>query len=332
MSETQTVEDVKPLLKDADGDAYEKKFKVPWREVQRAIDQGYIIPEWGLADYVRATVKGDPNDAFAKKGLKKLGYQNINTWGVQGATKSNFDWQLLNVLYQDWETSFSRIVVNLDDLIRCYNLVRGLHLRLPGLVIDDFTTLVPKQLWFVDKDLHILLQQFLAVMRTKIGTVITNCPNIEFTWESLGEVVTIEVIVYPNGWYKAERYCWDVDPEHPLKARFSKVVIEYAKYNPLAIPLNWWKQYQEKREGMADTVFGRLVDHWSGGNEQKQEDIRKQAHKMFKEIIGVGKSRTIDAMRAKGFKGNTEKTYDTLRILEEVWAEQFGEWKEKNPS
>lgn len=308
---------------------YETKFRVPWKEVQRAIDQGYIVPGWSLADYIHASVKGNPNDVFAKHGIVKLGYENVNIWGMQGATKSNVMWQLLNILYQDWQTSFDRMVVTLPDLMENYNLVRGVNRRLPGVGIDDFTSLVPKQLWFVDKDLHILLQQFLAVLRTKIGTIATTTPNIEFTWESLGEVVTIELIVYPNQTYKAERYCWDVDAEHPLKARFNKIVIENAQYDPLAIPIDWWRKYQAKREGMADDVFTKLVKHWSGSDGRDKVLAKRQGHKVFKDMLGIGKNRTIDELRAKGWKGNTEKMYQALGVFEELFNEKLQQVKEE---
>lgn len=308
-----------PLLETVTGSEYEKKFRVPWKEVQKAIDQGYIIPGWSLADYVNASVKGNPNDVFARHGIVKLGYENVNIWGMQGATKSNLMWQLLNVLYQDWSTSFDRMVVTLPDLLSNYALVKGVNRRLPGLGVDDFTSLVPKQLWFVDKDLHILLQQFLAVLRTKIGTIATTTPNIEFTWESLGEVVTIEIIIYPNQTYKAERYCWDVDPEHPLKARFTKIVIENARYDPLAIPRDWWNKYQVKREGMADSVFDKLVTHWSKSDSRDLDVQKKMKRRLFKEMVGPGKSRTIEELRARGVKGNTEKIYQILGVLEEMF-------------
>lgn len=274
---------------------YYNKWSVPWKNVQDAIDQGYVYPGWKLKDYLMATDKGNPNlpknpycscgakfqkeelfEAHLKANLDHIRrprkpFEYVDTWGVQGASKSAFIIRKLYELYGNYDTVIDRMLLEKDMVIAAYEEVPEPEQRIPAACMDDLNTIISKQEWFIDKEFYILFHKFLNTIRTKFGTVFSTLPNVEFTPDMLGDVITFEVIIYPNSTYKVERYCWDIHPWEPVKAKFTKIVVETGVFDIYQTPPDVWAKYQRKRFEVANRLFIQMKDYMASGGKKGQE-------------------------------------------------------------
>ena len=94
----------------------------------------------------------------------------------------------------------------------------------------------------------------------------------------LGDVITFDVIIYPNSTYKVERYCWDIHPWEPVKAKFTKIVVETGLFDIYQTPPEVWSRYQAKRFEVANRLFTEMKDYMQNGGrkgEEKKELIRR---------------------------------------------------------
>ena len=350
MSQVQVLEALPAITQDHIGsDAksqnlqknYAKKFHIPWKNVRDAVEQGYIYPGWKFIDYMRATDKGNPNlglhcgtcsrniydrEVFDKHISEtnhtpkvRKPFEYVDVWGVQGASKSAFCFQVLAMLYQDWQTAVDRMILEKDMLIAAYEEVPEPEQRIPAGVLDDLNTIISKQEWFVDKDFYILFHRFLNTIRTKFGTILSTLPNVEFTPEMLSSIITFECILYPNSKYKVERYCWDIHPWEPAKAKFTKIVVEYSGFDIYRTPEQWWNKYQQKRMQVANELFTKMKDYMVNGG--KQADLKKKVlSSLEKEDIPINE--LTKAGRQFGIKGDQENFVKYAKWLKERRSER----------
>lgn len=330
--------------------AYKRRWNVPWKTVQDAIDQGYVYPGWKLIDYLMATDKGNPNlpkNPYCSCGLKFLKedlfeqhlkaspthirkarkpFEYVDVWGVQGASKSAFVLRKLYELYGDYDIVLERMLLERDMLIDAYKEVPEPDQRIPAACLDDLNTIISKQEWFVDKDFYIIFHRFLNTIRTKFGTVFSTLPNVEFTPEMLGDVMTFEVIIYPNSTYKVERYCWDIHAYEPVKAKFTKIVVETGLFDIYQTPPEVWYKYQQKRIEVANKLFTEMNDYMQNGGKRgemkkkvvkslEREDLTLNDLSMMARQTGIKADQNLLIKFAKAVKaGRSEKA---AKILEE---------------
>ena len=254
-------------------------YKVPSNLLKKAIEFGYIIPSWNLTDYIRQGITGQGD-------IKKLGFNGVAMWGELGSGKSNLCLQLAYVIYRDWDIVLSRVCVNRADLLNLYRTVREKFERIPLVILDDVTTMLPRSLWQEDRELYTLFQKFLGVVRPKISGLIVNLPDLSWLHESLFEVMNFEVNVTPNQKYQVQRFYREVDPFHNQKVKFMKILVEYSDFKLEDVPKDVYKEYFEKRVTMIDDVTEKLEAKLGAEVEGQVPEIDKvSANQGLKENI-----------------------------------------------
>ncbi|MCX8203511.1 MAG: hypothetical protein N3H32_04255, partial [Nitrososphaeria archaeon] len=161
--------------------------------VKAAHQFGYIRYGWNLYDYLIAAVRGDPNSV-----QPKAGFEDVIIWGKQGTGKSNLAMQLMFILYQDWDWVLKRVILRPQEVLELYRETKAMSGRIPIIALDDITTIFPKQLWFVSKDLYIALQQFIATVRMRFCNIMVSTPLPQNVVTTLKENASFEVVVYPT--------------------------------------------------------------------------------------------------------------------------------------
>jgi hypothetical protein len=304
-----------PALVEAARKTVEEKLQVPWKEVQQQINHGYILPGYNLIDYIRSTWAGLPTDPVNPIDATKprLRFHAVNIWGEAGASKTNLAVQLMGLVYGaydpnperakvGWEYVQRMCIVNTQDLIDAYSMIQKANERLRLILIDDVNTIIPRQLWFEDKQLYMKLYKMLGMIRRKVGTFMTTEPNIEFLQDALGGICTFEVIVYPNSTYQVQRYCADIDPWHALKARVVKICVEYSSYSIYDVPPEFWRVYQARTNEEGNKTFMDVVEHLKGGGKRAEEMKKEASRFVARTMREVNVDSFIQRKRAEGLR------------------------------
>jgi hypothetical protein len=257
--------------------------------VRLAMDLGYVIKEWGFVDYLRAAIFGNPSDS-----VKRVGFENVVVWGKQGTGKSNLALQLAYAIYQDWDVALKRLILTPQEVVQLYRETRREGKRIPLVVLDDITTIFPKQLWFVNRELFTLLQQFIATVRERFSVIISTTPLIQNLVSSLADNITFEVAVFPAGSYLVERYAWLPEPEKPISS-LHKIVVEYALFNLGDVPSDVWDEYEERRWQITDTIVEKIESKLDSSN---RTNISKE---ILSKILPT-ETEVIEKFRGSGYK------------------------------
>ena len=285
----------------------EREAEMLPRIVELAEQLGYIVPGWSLIDYLIAAVKGYPDDP-----IKKAGFENVVIWGKQGSYKSNLAMQLSFEIYQDWDWVLRRLLLQPQDAIKIYKETRETGKRIPLIILDDITTIFPKQLWFINKELFTLLQQFIATIRMRFSNIISTTPIIDNIVSALAENITFEALNTPKMVCIVERYMWMLDRYYAAKSRFKKVVVECFKFNPKRVPSDVWKEYEDRRWAVTDEIVSKI---------EKKFDLEKLAvgknRKELKKLL-PSKDEVIAKFRSDGYKISQQTAYRLLMKYEEA--------------
>jgi hypothetical protein len=281
--------------------------------VKLAVEFGYIIPGWEFLDYCRAAVQGMPH---AK--VKGAGFQNIVIWGMQGTYKSNLAMQFAYAIYQDWDVVLKRILLTKQDAIRIYDQTKEMGKRIPMVILDDITTVFPKQLWFESRQLFTLLQQFIATIRMRFSNIISTTPLPQNLVSSLADNLTFEIFNTPVNRYLVERYVWLPDPARPATSNLRKIVVEYTEFDPKQVPSDVWKEYEERRWQVTDEIVSKMriqIDPEHDGKDIKE--IMRNA------ILAVNSNEVIELFRAQGRKIDTDKARELISLYKELCLQRL---------
>jgi len=253
--------------------AEDKKYNAFLPQIVKAAHRfGYIRYGWNLYDYLYAAIKGDPNISQSKGG-----WEDVAIWGKQGGGKSNLSMQLMFILYQDWDWVLKRMILTAPEVLNLYHETQQNQGRVPIIALDDITTVFPKQLWFVSKEMFITLQQFIATIRMRFANILSSTPLPQNLISSIKENVTFEVITYPQSSYMVERYAWLTDLQKPCVANLKKIYVEYSSFDIYEVPGDVWKQYEDQRWEVTKTIVSRMeetlkaLDAAMGGKESDDE-------------------------------------------------------------
>ncbi len=306
-------------------------------QLAEAIKRGYVIPGFNLVDYVRSTWQGLSTDAKnpIRPDRPRTRFHLVNIWGEQGSAKTSFAAQLLGLAYgaydEDkteeekvaaWEFCEKVTVVNRQDLITVAELVSEPNQRLKVMLLDDLNSIIPRQLAWEDRELYRYSFQLLGMIRRKTGVVLTTEPNIEMVIEAFKEVMTFEVILYPNATYKVERMCHDIHPYYRAQDKLTKIIIDDpdhgATFDPYDTPSWWWERYQDRTNVEGHCAWRKVIDRMS---EMEDEAANKGGKEVLdaqvKAIRGGNGDAAIRKFRDAGFKGRQNELEQLVKLVKE---------------
>ncbi|MEN3051962.1 MAG: hypothetical protein ABC596_09160 [Candidatus Methanosuratincola petrocarbonis] len=235
------------------------------RIVRAAHQFGYIKLGWNLYDYLIAAVRGIEGDP-----MPKAGFEDVIIWGKQGTGKSNLAMQLMFILYQDWDWVLKRVILTPQEVLSLYKETKAMTGRIPIVELDDITTIFPKQLWFMSKDMYIALQQFIATVRMRFCNILVSTPLPQNVVSSLKENASFEVVVYPATSYMVERYAWLTDLKRPCVATLKKIYTEYSTFDIFNVPGDVWKEYEDKRWEVTEGIVRKMEENLKKMEEDMQ--------------------------------------------------------------
>ena len=219
---------------------------------------GYIFRGWTMVDYLRNTSTPAPHEKREFKLGRKEGFENIITWGRQGTRKSNLNRQMMYAVLGDWDTVLQYFLMTKQQIYDVYHMTTDEQVKVPYVTLDDITTTIPKQLFFVGMQEFIRFQQFIATIRLRIGIVGSNSPLPQNVISVLKDNISMEIVCFPNTTYMVERYCWFPHEFLPVTAYLRKVMIEYKSWNYLAEPEWVYNKYKEKRWVITEEIVRKL--------------------------------------------------------------------------
>lgn len=210
---------------------------------------GFIHDGWKTEDYLANAIKpiaGEGGDG---------GFECLVVWGPPGSGKSNFARQLLyRAVYRDWDKVLRYTITSIPDLLDVVQHSNGQ--RIEGIIIDDISRTLPRQLWHIDKKLYIAFSKALQVIRSLFNVIIVTIPHLSFAPESVLNMTTMEAHVTPKHLYAVWR--WRATPHYYVtgkKVFSTKVLIDAGKFKLTDEPLEVYKQYKQKRVQMAYDAF-----------------------------------------------------------------------------
>lgn len=256
-----------------DASFQKESIKVPYY-VWLAEKVRYIHYGWSLSDYMRYAAIGSDSDK-----VKRAGFNNICLWGDMGSGKSNLAMQLLNSVYQNMAIAEKHMLLNVNDVLRLYDEIKGGG-RCPALCFDDTNTIFSKELWFEDRQLYIKLRKIVNLIRPKISNFICTVPTLEDLVSIFSEKLTFEVLVFPNQTYQVERYCRFVDQYSARSGYFKKILTEYSGFNMKSVTNSDFTKYEDRRYNQIDLEFKDFQDYLNE-RENPTEDSEKPS-KSFK--------------------------------------------------
>lgn len=236
--------------------------------LEKAETFGYCFKGWGMMDYLRNTIIPDPSEREYELGQPKEGFENVITWGRQGTKKSNLNRQMMfsffygngeGVRAEDvWRTVLDNFLMTKAQVYKMHEKTTTENVKLPYVTLDDITTTIPKQLFFIGQSEFIKFQQFVATIRLRIGIFGSNTPLPQNVISVLRDNVSMEVICFPAGSYMTEKYCWFPDQVRPATAYLQKVLIEYCSWNWTAEPEWVYKEYRRLRWEVTEEIVKKL--------------------------------------------------------------------------
>ena len=296
------------------------------REVERwpyainlAMELGYISSGWGFVDYLRAAIFGDPSDA-----VKKTGFENVVVWGKQGTGKSNLALQFSYAVYGDWDVALKRLILTPKEMVDLYRETRSKGKRIPLVILDDITTIFPKQLWFINRELYTLLQQFVATVRERFSVIVTTTPLVQNLISSLADNITFEVAVFPSSQYLVERYAWLPDPDKPFSV-LRKIVVERAPFQLHDVPSDVWDEYEERRWQITDTIVEKIEAKLDSSN---RANISKE---ILSKILPT-ETEVIEKFRGSGYKIEQNKAALLISFHRKLIEEKVAALAKSNSS
>jgi hypothetical protein len=285
--------------------------------IKKAIQFGYIKEGWRVVDYIRHTAVPSPDDP-----VQRQGFEDVLTWGQPGTGKSNLNLQILYSLFQDWNEVLNHTIMTKDQLYEVYRMTTEEQVRIPVLLMDDITTTIPKQLYFLAMKEFVRLQQFIATIRPRIGTLMSNSPLPQNLISILRDMITIEIIVFPNFSYMVERYCWFPDQKKAATAYLQKVVTEFHSWDMYQIPKDVWNIYNERRWHITEEIVKQLQEKNALEGDERDREV--------KEIIkDLSLGKIIERVRAKGMRVDERKARPFLEAAKEIAIQMYDEEKKK---
>ncbi|MEM1753712.1 MAG: hypothetical protein QXW21_05495 [Candidatus Methanomethylicaceae archaeon] len=259
---------------------------------------GYIIEGWHIEDYIDYAIGN-------------MGFESIVIWGPMGTLKSNFAMQLAYHVYNDWDLVLERIILTPEELIKLYSEVaEQKNKRIPLIILDDITTIFPKQLWFINKQLFSKLQQLTSVVRTQISCIIVTTPLPERVISPLAEIMKNEITTYPNKSLIINRYMW-LPSKQPMKSRFKKVAIEERRINMYDVPTEVFMKYDEKRRIVAREILEETEEAQRGGKKGGSS-----------KILEMSTEKILEKIREKGIKIRNERAREIINAIKEIDEEE----------
>lgn len=247
---------------------------------------GYIQKGWSMMSYLRNTVIPARHEDEFKQGRYKEGFENVITWGRQGTKKSNLNRQMMFAMLGDWRTVLDYMLMTKEQLYKIYHMTTNEGIRVPYVTIDDITTTIPKQLFFVGMQEFIRFQQFVATIRLRIGVVGSNTPLPENVISVLKDNVSMEVIVFPTTptpSYMTERYCWFPHEFRACASYLRKVMVEYKTWDYRAEPYEIFHEYNERRWKITEEIVKKL----QGDDAEPEQIIPQVDMKEFEKAIRI---------------------------------------------
>jgi hypothetical protein len=171
----------------------------------------------------------------------------------------------------DWQDVLDYFLMTKEQIYKIYEMTTEEQIKVPYVTLDDITTTIPKQLFFVGMKEFIRFQQFIATIRMRIGIVGSNSPLPQNVISVLRDNISMEVICFPAGTYMTERYCWFPDEFKPATAYLKKVLVEYRSWDFLAEPQWVYEQYQKRRWVITEEIVKMLK-----GDESEPEMVIPQ--------------------------------------------------------
>lgn len=237
--------------------------------IEKAEKFGYVFKGWTMMNYLKNTHIPAPGEYEYEKGIPKEGFENIITWGRQGTRKSNLNRQMMfgflkggedegRQSQEIWRNVLDYLLMTKQQIYDIYHMTTDEQIKVPYVTLDDITTTIPKQLFFVGMQEFIRFQQFIATIRMRIGVVGSNSPLPQNVISVLRDNISMEVICFPIGSYMTERYCWFPDEYKPAAAYLKKVLIEYRTWDFLAEPEWVYKEYKKRRWVITEEIVKKL--------------------------------------------------------------------------
>ena len=219
-------------------------------------------------------------------------YMWIVVWGPPRSTKTTIAGWILHSIYNDWQKMLDALIFNLPQLL--YKMKRGLpelwptrnqlHMRIPGLVWDDFGAHSNKAVTQYNQAWDEFKGGF-DVLGTKIAVLIaTMVSPTEPTFQIMNKY-THEVFVPSKGVYKYDKAEWQQDFKG-WKPRHKKDWIETNTFDPW--PDEIYKEYDEWRMSLADEVIQRIEDAMAT---TEVEYILKRMHPFDVQIMDLIQTR-----------------------------------------
>ena len=282
-------------------------------------------------------------------------YMWIVVWGPPRSSKTTLAGWILHSIYQDWQKVLDAFLFNLSQLL--YKLKRGLpelwptrnqlHMRIPGLLWDDFGAHSNKAVTQYNEAWDEFKGGF-DVLGTKIAVLIATMvsPN-EPTFQIMNKY-THEVLVPHKGLYKYDKSNWQQDYKG-WRPKQKKDWIETNTFDPW--PTEVYKEYDEMRMSLADEVIQRIEDAMA---DSEVEYILKRIKPFDVQILdmivergpvyrsritdelGEKASETLVRLKARNLVVPLKKTkdyyvYDLTNLGLEVRQEYHSRGERKNP-
>ena len=237
--------------------------------IAKAEQFGYVHRGWTMIDYLKNTHIPAVGEYEYSVGAPKEGFENLITWGRQGTRKSNLNRQMMfgfmrgeedapNKAEEIWRSVLDYFLMTKKQIYEIYHMTTDEQIKVPYVTIDDITTTIPKQLFFVGMQEFIRFQQFIATIRMRIGIVGSNSPLPQNVISVLRDNISMEVICFPAGTYMTERYCWFPDEFKPAAAYLKKVMVEYRSWDFLSEPEWVYKEYKQRRWEITEEIVKKL--------------------------------------------------------------------------
>lgn len=158
----------------------------------------------------------------------------------------------------DWQDVLNYFLMTKQQIYDIYKMTTDEQVKVPYVTLDDITTTIPKQLFFVGMKEFIRFQQFIATIRMRIGIVGSNSPLPQNVISVLRDNISMEVICFPAGTYMTERYCWFPAEFKPTTAFLKKVLVEYRSWDFLAEPKWVFEAYDKQRWVITEEIVRKL--------------------------------------------------------------------------
>lgn len=210
---------------------------------------------------------------------------------------SNLNRQMMYAMLGDWRTVLDYMLMTKEQLYKIYHMTTDEGIRVPYVTIDDITTTIPKQLFFVGMQEFIRFQQFVATIRLRIGVVGSNTPLPENVISVLKDNVSMEVIVFPTTptpSYMTERYCWFPHEFRACASYLRKVMVEYKTWDYRAEPYEIFHEYNERRWKITEEIVKKL----QGDDSEPEQIIPQVDMKEFEKAIRICETCKCQSSRA----------------------------------